>query len=131
MSNVLDGNANIAASVIDALIQTNRGDHHAFDYNGKRYSFHDVADARRARLMTSSVWESMRNAGLMSSVKPRTRISKLPRPDTVLPTQKTIDRLAERIERAFTIRHTPRYRGRSTSRRRPTTARSKPSSCGR
>src|SRR4051812_25411357 len=66
--------------------------------------------------MTSSVWESMRNASLMSSVKLRMRISKLPRPDTVLPTQKTIDRLAERIERAFTIRHTPWYRGCSTSR---------------
>jgi hypothetical protein len=34
----------------------------------------------------------------------------------VLPTQKTIDRLADRIERAFTIRHTPWYRGCSTPR---------------
>jgi hypothetical protein len=66
--------------------------------------------------MTSSVWESMRNGSLMSSVKLRMRTSKLPRPDTVLPTQKTIDRLAERIERAFTIRHTPWYRGCSTPR---------------
>ena len=34
----------------------------------------------------------------------------------MLPTQKTIDRLAERLERAFTIRHTPWYRGCSTPR---------------
>jgi hypothetical protein len=52
----------------------------------------------------------------MVSVKPRMKISKLPRPDTVLPTQKTIDLLADRIERAFTIRHTPWYRGCSTPR---------------
>src|SRR5947209_16287235 len=60
--------------------------------------------------------ESMQNGSLMLSVSPRMKFSKLPRPDTVLPTQKTIDRLAERIERAFTIRHTPWYRGCSTPR---------------
>jgi hypothetical protein len=38
------------------------------------------------------------------------------RSDTVLPTQKMIDCLAERIERAFTIRHSPWYRGCSTPR---------------
>lgn len=34
---------NVAATLIDALIASNRGDRHAFTYNGKRYSFQDVA----------------------------------------------------------------------------------------
>jgi hypothetical protein len=59
---------------------------------------------------------NMQNGSLISSMNLRMKSSKLPGPDTVLPTQKTIDRLAERIERAFTIRHTPWYRGCSTPR---------------
>jgi hypothetical protein len=42
--------------------------------------------------------------------------SRLSRIDTVLPTQKTIDSLADRIEKAFTLRRTPWYRGCSTAR---------------
>jgi len=34
---------NIAAIVVDRLIATNRGDRDAFSYNGKRYTFQDVA----------------------------------------------------------------------------------------
>jgi hypothetical protein len=60
--------------------------------------------------------ESMQNGSLILSLNLRMKSSKLPRQDTVLPTQKMIDRLAERIERAFTIRHTPWYRGCSTPR---------------
>jgi acyl-coenzyme A synthetase/AMP-(fatty) acid ligase len=38
-----EGTSNAAAVVIDRLIATNRGDRDAFSYNGKRYSFQDVA----------------------------------------------------------------------------------------
>jgi acyl-coenzyme A synthetase/AMP-(fatty) acid ligase len=34
---------NVASTLIDALIASNRGDRHAFSYNDKRYSYHDVA----------------------------------------------------------------------------------------
>jgi acyl-coenzyme A synthetase/AMP-(fatty) acid ligase len=34
---------NVATTLIDALIASNRGDRHAFSYNDKRYSYHDVA----------------------------------------------------------------------------------------
>lgn len=35
--------SNVASAWIDALIASNRGDHHAFAYGAKRYSYQDVA----------------------------------------------------------------------------------------
>lgn len=43
MSVVGESTHNIAAIVVDRLIATNRGDGDAFSYNGKRYTFQDVA----------------------------------------------------------------------------------------
>ena len=43
MSVVGESTRNIAAVVVDRLIATNRGDRDAFSYNGKRYTFQDVA----------------------------------------------------------------------------------------
>ena len=43
MSVVGESTHNIAAIVVDRLIASNRGDRDAFSYNGKRYTFQDVA----------------------------------------------------------------------------------------
>jgi acyl-coenzyme A synthetase/AMP-(fatty) acid ligase len=43
MGQVADVVPNVASTLIDALIASNRGDRHAFSYNDKRYSYHDVA----------------------------------------------------------------------------------------
>ncbi len=43
MSAAIASIPNVAATLIDALIASNRGDRHAFTYNGKRYSYQDVA----------------------------------------------------------------------------------------
>ena len=43
MNAATEGTRNAAAVVIDRLIATNRGDRDAFSYNGKRYTFQDVA----------------------------------------------------------------------------------------
>lgn len=43
MSTVADATPNVAASLIDSLISTNRGDRRAFDYAGRTYSYQDVA----------------------------------------------------------------------------------------
>ena len=34
---------NVASTLVDTLIASNRGDHHAFSYHDKRYSYQDVA----------------------------------------------------------------------------------------
>jgi len=43
MNSPVDGVRNVASRLIDTLIAGNRGDHEAFSYNGKRYSYQDVA----------------------------------------------------------------------------------------
>jgi acyl-coenzyme A synthetase/AMP-(fatty) acid ligase len=43
MAEVADHVPNVASTLIDALIASNRGDRHAFSYNDKRYSYQDVA----------------------------------------------------------------------------------------
>jgi acyl-coenzyme A synthetase/AMP-(fatty) acid ligase len=43
VSQAADAPANIAGRLIDTLIASNRGDHHAFAYGEKRYSYQDVA----------------------------------------------------------------------------------------
>ena len=43
MTRVADATGNIATTLIDALIASNRGDRHAFSFNDKRYSYQDVA----------------------------------------------------------------------------------------
>lgn len=43
MNAATEGTRNAAAVVVDRLIATNRGDGDAFSYNGKRYTFQDVA----------------------------------------------------------------------------------------
>jgi acyl-coenzyme A synthetase/AMP-(fatty) acid ligase len=43
MTQVADAAPNIATSLIDALIASNRGDRHAFSFNARRYSYQDVA----------------------------------------------------------------------------------------
>jgi acyl-coenzyme A synthetase/AMP-(fatty) acid ligase len=43
MSEVSEATSNVASAWIDALIASNQGDHHAFAYGEKRYSYHDVA----------------------------------------------------------------------------------------
>lgn len=43
MTAIADGTSNVASTLIDALIASNRGDHHAFTYAQKRYSYQDVA----------------------------------------------------------------------------------------
>ena len=43
MSQAGDTMQNIASTLIDTLIAANRGDRDAFSYNGKRYSYQDVA----------------------------------------------------------------------------------------
>jgi acyl-coenzyme A synthetase/AMP-(fatty) acid ligase len=43
MSEVAEATSNVASAWIDSLIASNRGDHHAFVYAEKRYSYQDVA----------------------------------------------------------------------------------------
>ena len=43
MNSRIDGVPNVASRLIDTLIAGNRGDQQAFSYNGKRYSYQDVA----------------------------------------------------------------------------------------
>ena len=43
MAEVADHVPNVASTLIDTLIASNRGDRHAFSYNDKRYSYQDVA----------------------------------------------------------------------------------------
>ncbi len=43
MSQVADVMPNVATTLIDTLIASNRGDQHAFSYHDKRYSYQDVA----------------------------------------------------------------------------------------
>ena len=43
MTQVAEATINVASTLIDALIASNRGDHHAFAYGEKRYSYQDVA----------------------------------------------------------------------------------------
>ena len=43
MTNAVSTIPNAAAALIDVLIASNRGDRQAFTYNGKRYSYQDVA----------------------------------------------------------------------------------------
>jgi acyl-coenzyme A synthetase/AMP-(fatty) acid ligase len=43
MNEAAEATLNVASAWIDALIASNRGDHHAFAYGEKRYSYQDVA----------------------------------------------------------------------------------------
>jgi acyl-coenzyme A synthetase/AMP-(fatty) acid ligase len=43
MTSTVDDVHNVASRLIDTLIAANRGDRQAFSYNGKRYSYQDVA----------------------------------------------------------------------------------------
>ena len=43
MTSVAEATTNVASSLIDALIASNRGDRHAFAFGQKRYSYQDVA----------------------------------------------------------------------------------------
>ena len=43
MSETAEATSNVASAWIDALIASNRGDHHAFAFGEKRYSYQDVA----------------------------------------------------------------------------------------
>lgn len=43
MNEAVEATSNVASAWIDALIASNRGDHHAFAYGEKRYSYQDVA----------------------------------------------------------------------------------------
>ena len=43
MNETAEVTTNVASAWIDALIATNQGDHHAFAYGEKRYSYQDVA----------------------------------------------------------------------------------------
>lgn len=43
MTQAAEATINAASNLIDTLIATNRGDHHAFAYGEKRYSYQDVA----------------------------------------------------------------------------------------
>jgi len=42
-ANVADATPNVTATLIDALIASNRGDRHAFEFARKTYSYQDVA----------------------------------------------------------------------------------------
>jgi acyl-coenzyme A synthetase/AMP-(fatty) acid ligase len=43
MNQLADAIPNVATTLIDTLIASNRGDRHAFSYNDRRYSYQDVA----------------------------------------------------------------------------------------
>ena len=43
MTSVAEATTNVASTLIDALIASNRGDRHAFAFGQKRYSYQDVA----------------------------------------------------------------------------------------
>lgn len=57
MTHVLESPANVAAGVIDALIQANRGDRQAFAWRGRRYSFHDVAALMNRAANLLDAWD--------------------------------------------------------------------------
>ena len=60
MAEVADHVANVASTLIDTLIASNRGDRHAFSYNDKRYSYQDVAALMNRAGNLLQAWASKR-----------------------------------------------------------------------
>jgi acyl-coenzyme A synthetase/AMP-(fatty) acid ligase len=62
--------ANLAAGLIDSLIQANCGDRQAFAYRGRRYSFHDVAALMNRAANLLDAWQVPAGARVLVLLPP-------------------------------------------------------------